>query len=179
MKTPTLPLEAGDTAELIDDTHGLRIVIWDTTGRETQITLPGGDEGAAILRPLTTALAQWLHGQGWTKEAVTTTTTTEDMAGIDRAEVRRVLENEFWPFLAHDPHDPERFWGLAVDAVMGLLATARTRPTRQQLIHVLRENDPDNYGGHNTAAWYYEAQADAVLALLAEPQGWTEEAGAA
>ena len=110
---------------------------------------------------------------------MSTTATTEGMAGIDRAKVRRVLENEFWPFLAHDPHDPDRFWGLAVDAIMGLLATARTRPTRQHLIHVLRENDPDNYGGHNAAAWYYEAQADAVLALLAEPQGWTEEAGVA
>ena len=111
--------------------------------------------------------------------AETTTATTEGMAGIDRARVRRVLENEFRSFLAHDPYDPDRFWGLAVDAVMGLLVTARALPTRQQLIHVLRENDPDNYGGHNTAAWYYEAQADAVLALLAEPQGWTEEAGVA
>ena len=57
--------------------------------------------------------------------AETTTTTAEEAAGIDRAEVRRVLENEFRSFLAHDPHDPDRFWGLAVDAVMGLLATAR------------------------------------------------------
>ena len=55
-----------------------------------------------------------------------TTTTTEDMAGIDRAEVRRVLENEFWPFLAHDPHDPELFWGQAVDAVMRAAARAET-----------------------------------------------------
>lgn len=69
MRTPTIPLEAGDTAELIDDAHGLRIVVWDTTGREAQITLPGGDEGAAILRPLAATLTRWLHGQGWTKEA--------------------------------------------------------------------------------------------------------------
>ena len=69
MKTPTIPLEAGDTAELIDDAHGLRIVIWDTIGREAQITLPGGDEGAAILRPLTTDLAQWLLRHGWGEEA--------------------------------------------------------------------------------------------------------------
>ena len=69
MKTPTIPLEAGDTAELIDDAHGLRIVVWDTTGRETQITLPGGDEGVAILHPLTTALARWLDRQSWTEEA--------------------------------------------------------------------------------------------------------------
>ena len=129
------------------------------------------DEGMASGFVLGT---QWAAGR-----AETTTATTEGMAGIDRAKVRRVLENEFWPFLAHDPHDPDRFWGLAVDAVMGLLATARTRPTRQQLIHVLRENDPDNCGGHNVAAWYYEAQADAVLALLAEPQGSTDEAGVA
>ena len=54
-----------------------------------------------------------------------TTTTTEDMAGIDRAEVRRVLENEFWPFLAHDPHDPELFWGQAVDAVMRAAARSK------------------------------------------------------
>ena len=67
--------------------------------------------------------AQWAAGRAET--TTTTTTTTEEAAGIDRAEVRRVLENEFWPFLAHDPHDPDRFWGLAVDAVMGLLATAR------------------------------------------------------
>ena len=41
-----------------------------------------------------------------------------------RAEMRRVLEDQFWPFLAHDPHDPERFWGLAVDAVMRAVARA-------------------------------------------------------
>ena len=69
MRTPTIPLEAGDTAELIDDAHGLRIVVWDTTGRETQITLPGGDEGVAILRPLNIALARWLVRHSWTEEA--------------------------------------------------------------------------------------------------------------
>ena len=74
---------------------------------------------------------QWAAGR-----AETTTATTEGMAGIDRAKARRVLENEFRPFLAHDPHDPDRFWGLAVDAVMGMLAPARppspTRPVSQQ-----------------------------------------------
>lgn len=65
MKTPTIPLQVGDTAELIDDAHGLRIVVWDTIGREAQITLPGGDEGAVILRPLATALVQWLMRQGF------------------------------------------------------------------------------------------------------------------
>ena len=117
------------------------------------------------------AVDAFIAGAEWAAaRAETTTATTEGMAGIDRAEVRRVLENEFWPFLAHDPHDPERFWGLAVDAVMGLLATARTRPTRQQLIHVLRENDPDNYEPDpNTAAMCVLA-----LARLAGRHDWTE-----
>ena len=43
-----------------------RLIVWDSTGREAIIQLPGGDEGAAILRPLTTALARWLDT---TKEA--------------------------------------------------------------------------------------------------------------
>lgn len=38
-----------------------------------------------------------------------------------RDEVRRVLEHEFWPFLAHSPHNPETFWGEATDAVMDLM----------------------------------------------------------
>ena len=38
-----------------------------------------------------------------------------------RDEVRRVLEHEFWPFLAHSPHNPETFWGQATDSVMALL----------------------------------------------------------
>ena len=28
-----------------------------------------------------------------------------------RDEVTRVLEDAFWPFLAHSPADPDRFWG--------------------------------------------------------------------
>ena len=118
--------------------------------------------------------AQWAAGR-----AETTTTPTEDAAGIDRAEVRRVLENEFWPFLAHDPHDPDRFWGLAVDAVMGLLATARTRPTAPAellpaesialtvaLAQVRRGDEPDP----NTAAMCVLA-----LARLAGRHDWTED----
>ena len=38
-----------------------------------------------------------------------------------RDEVTRVLKDAFWPFLAHDPADPERFWGQATDAVLALL----------------------------------------------------------
>ena len=119
--------------------------------------------------------AEWAAGR-----AETTTATTEGMAGIDRAEVRRVLENEFWPFLAHDPHDPDRFWGLAVDAVMGLLATARARPTAPAellpaesialtvaLAQVRRGDEPDP----NTAAMCVLA-----LARLAGRHDWTEAA---
>ena len=53
---------------------------------------------------------------------MTKTTTTYALPDDARAEMRRVLENEFRPFLAHDPHDPDRFWGLAVDAVMRAVA---------------------------------------------------------
>ncbi len=66
MRTPTIPLAATDHIELVDDALGLRIIMWDSSGHEAQITLPGGDEGAAILRPLTTSLAQWLIRQGRT-----------------------------------------------------------------------------------------------------------------
>ena len=38
-----------------------------------------------------------------------------------RDEVRRVLEHEFWPFLAHSPNNPETFWGQATDAVLALM----------------------------------------------------------
>ena len=38
-----------------------------------------------------------------------------------RDDVRRVLENEFWPFLAHNPFSPETFWWEATDAVMALM----------------------------------------------------------
>ena len=55
-----------------------------------------------------------------------------------RAEMRRVLENQFWPFLAHDPHDPERFWGLAVDAVMDAADRAETTTVTDDL----KENRP-------------------------------------
>ena len=41
-----------------------------------------------------------------------------------------------------------------------LLATARTRPSREQIAQVLADTEPD------VAPGYYEAQADAVLALL-------------
>ena len=110
---------------------------------------------------------------------MSTTATTEGMAGIDRAKVRRVLENAFWPFLAHDPHDPDQFWGLAVDAIMGLLAS---RPMTNQpepaellpaesialtvaLAQVRRGDEPDP----NTAAMCVLA-----LARLAGRHDWTE-----
>lgn len=57
---------------------------------------------------------------------MTKTTTTYALPDDARAEMRRVLENEFRSFLAHDPHDPDRFWGLAVDAVMRSAARAET-----------------------------------------------------
>ena len=38
----------------------------------------------------------------------------------DRDEVTRVLEDTFWPFLAHSPNNPDIFWGQATDAVLGL-----------------------------------------------------------
>ena len=57
---------------------------------------------------------------------MTKTTTTYALPDDARAEMRRVLENEFRSFLAHDPHDPDRFWGLAVDAVMRAAARAET-----------------------------------------------------
>jgi len=47
-----------------------------------------------------------------------------------------------------------------VEHVAGLLATARTRPTREQIAKVLADTEPD------VAPGYYEPQADAVLALL-------------
>lgn len=45
---------------------------------------------------------------------------TTTMRVPTRDEVTRVLKNEFWPFLAHDPANPDRFWGHATDAVMAL-----------------------------------------------------------
>lgn len=39
----------------------------------------------------------------------------------DRAEISYLLKREFWPFLAHDPANPDRFWGQATDAVLDLL----------------------------------------------------------
>ena len=60
---------------------------------------------------------------------MTKTTTTYALPDDARAEMRRVLENEFRSFLAHDPHDPDRFWGLAVDAVMRAAARAETTAT--------------------------------------------------
>lgn len=42
-------------------------------------------------------------------------------AALDRDEIARVLEREFGGFLAHDPHNPGRFWGNAADAVIAHL----------------------------------------------------------
>lgn len=39
----------------------------------------------------------------------------------DKEEVIDLLKREFWPFLAHDPVDPARFWGNSADAVLTLL----------------------------------------------------------
>lgn len=39
----------------------------------------------------------------------------------DREEVIHLLKREFWPFLAHDPAHPARFWGYPADAVLALL----------------------------------------------------------
>ena len=36
----------------------------------------------------------------------------------EREVLRRVLEDAFWPFLAHDPSNPDAFWGGAVDRVI-------------------------------------------------------------
>lgn len=38
-----------------------------------------------------------------------------------REETVDALKREFWPFLAHSPANPERFWGIAADAVLDLL----------------------------------------------------------
>lgn len=38
-----------------------------------------------------------------------------------RDEIAEVLKREFWPFLAHDPANPARFWGQSADAVLALL----------------------------------------------------------
>ena len=79
---------------------------------------------------------------------MTDRTTITDAA---RAEMRRVLEDQFWPLLAHDPHDPERFWGQAVDAVMGAVARTGRPPARKltlgDLIGVVEEVMEAEYGG--------------------------------
>ena len=38
-----------------------------------------------------------------------------------RDEIKTVLQREFGPFLAHDPANPDRFWGQSADAVLALL----------------------------------------------------------
>lgn len=43
----------------------------------------------------------------------------------DRAKLRRVLEDSFWPFLANDPHKPEMFWGQAVDRIIEALEVSQ------------------------------------------------------
>ena len=47
-------------------------------------------------------------------------TETTPMRVPTRDEVTRVLEDTFWPFLAHSPNNPETFWGQATDAVLAL-----------------------------------------------------------
>ena len=39
----------------------------------------------------------------------------------DRDEVIDLLQRYFWPFLAQDPANPDRFWGQSADAVLDLL----------------------------------------------------------
>lgn len=36
---------------------------------------------------------------------------------LDREKVRAWLQREFGSFLAHDPHNPDRFWGWSADAL--------------------------------------------------------------
>lgn len=38
-----------------------------------------------------------------------------------REEMIALLRRQFGSFLAHSPHNPERFWGLSADAVLALL----------------------------------------------------------
>lgn len=38
-----------------------------------------------------------------------------------RGELKRLLDSEFGPFLAHSPFNPERFWGGAADAILAAL----------------------------------------------------------
>ena len=101
-----------------------------------------------------------------------------------RAEMRRVLENQFWPCLAHDPHDPERFWGLAVDAVMEAAARAadvkkENRPmarklTMGDLIDVVEAVMEAEYGGfhHPVAKRVVTALNDEGVFDPTQVEGW-------
>ena len=80
---------------------------------------PPVDERAALahrsLDPIPDPTPDWLDAAGLLARPLPT-----------REEIAEVLKREFWPFLAHDPANPARFWGQSADAVLALLK-GRTR----------------------------------------------------
>ena len=50
-----------------------------------------------------------------------------------RGELIALLNREFGSFLAHSPHNPERFWGHPADAVLALLPGKTEQEVREEV----------------------------------------------
>ena len=54
-----------------------------------------------------------------------------------REELIALLYREFGAFLAHSPHNPERFWGQPADAVLALLPGKTEQEVRADMLDAL------------------------------------------
>lgn len=86
----------------------------DVIEQAARVMWEGNDLDRAVLQDCT-KIAQALADAGLLARPLPT-----------REEIAEVLKREFWPFLAHDPANPARFWGQSADAVLALLK-GRTR----------------------------------------------------
>ena len=53
------------------------------------------------------------------------------------------LDREFGPFLAHSPHNPNRFWGLSADAVLALFNGKTEQEVREEIAGISEETAMD------------------------------------
>lgn len=107
-------------AELVDIAKGSIQDVWnDVPGGVDAETLAqnvvGAQEFVWISRGFPVA-PQGATGVGELPEHPTETPESGNV-GLDREKVRAWLQREFGSVLAHDPHNPERFWGGSADAL--------------------------------------------------------------
>ena len=105
----------------------------------------------AAIRPTSDAIYRQLSGQygdfstpsDEEAEAVLKAALPHILAQVEarvkpsREELIALLYREFGAFLAHSPHNPERFWGQPADAVLALLPGKTEQEVRADMLDAL------------------------------------------